>query len=170
MLSILDTFAQSVDQTENIDNFYDFVWNILTAQGYGLDVWGRIVGVERVLAIAPTKYLGFAEATTLSADPYNQSPMYTGEVLTANYALTDPAYRQLILAKAAANIWDGSILGINAILRMLFPGQIAYCTDGQDMTMTYYFAFILNPVQVAIAVASGVLPRPAGVSASYVQV
>ena len=48
-----------IDPTTNIDAFYDFVWNVDTAKGYGLDVWGRIVGVGRVLEIATVDYFGF---------------------------------------------------------------------------------------------------------------
>jgi hypothetical protein len=169
LLSLIESFADAVDPTQNLSNFYDYVWNLDTAQGYGLDLWGRIVGVNRVLQINPQKYFGFNEAGQISADPFGQSPFYSGEVLTGNYALTDDAFRQLIYAKAAANIWDGSIPGLNAILRLLFPGQVCYVTDGQNMTMTYVFDFVLTPVQLGIINNSGVLPRPAGVSAQAVQ-
>lgn len=168
LLAIISSFAAAYDQSANIDNFFDDVWNIDTAVGYGLDVWGRIVGVSRVLPIV-TKYLGWDEAGFTSADPFNVSPLYSGEPITSNYILSDSAYRQLILAKAAANIWDGSIPGLNAMLRLLFPGQSAYCTDGQDMTMQYVFGFVLNPVQASIVQSIGILPRSTGVLSSVVE-
>ena len=40
-----------LDQTENFDNFFDDIWNIDTAQGYGLDLWGRILGVTRYVTV-----------------------------------------------------------------------------------------------------------------------
>jgi len=161
-----------IDPTINLDSFYNNVWNVHTAIGYGLDVWGRIVGVNRVLNIPiGGKYLGFEEAGSVSADPFNNSPFYTGEPITGNYVLTDDGFRTLILAKAFANICDGSIPSINQILLTLFPGQgNCYCTDGQNMTMTYTFEFTLSPVDAAIVEQSGVLPRPCGVSVSVVQV
>ncbi len=168
MLAILANKSAWYDPTGQISLFYDQCWNLETAQGYGLDVWGRIVGVERVLPVS-VKYLGFEEAGQISADPFNQSPFYSGLISTSNYALSDDAFRQLIYAKAAANIWDGSIPGLNGILRTLFPGEVAYVEDGQDMTMTYYFGFALTPVQLSIVLTSGVLPHPAGVGVSYVQ-
>ena len=168
LLALIASFAANVDQTKNIDAFYDNVWNVLTAQGYGLDVWGRIVGVSRVLTLM-TKFFGFEEAGDASVDPFNTSPFYTGLAATSNFSLSDSAYLQLILAKAAANIWDGSIPQLNAILRILFPGQIAYVVDGLNMTLNYYFGFALNPVQYAIANSVGILPRPTGVSSSVVQ-
>ena len=29
-----------MDPTPNLQQFYAFVWNILTAHGFGLDIWG----------------------------------------------------------------------------------------------------------------------------------
>lgn len=58
---LIATFADALDQTENFDTFYDKVWNLNTAEGYGLDVWGRIVGANRVLQVADVQYFGFAE-------------------------------------------------------------------------------------------------------------
>ncbi len=56
---MLANIQQYLDPTGNIDDFYDDVWNIQTAQGYGLDVWGRIVGVNRILQVSNTAYFGF---------------------------------------------------------------------------------------------------------------
>jgi Protein of unknown function (DUF2612) len=168
LLAVIEAISLWIDPAELIDGFYDQLWNITTARGYGLDVWGRIVGVNRVLPVS-AKYFGFDEAGVLSADPFNQSPLYSGQALNSNYPLSDDAFRQLILAKAAANIWDGSIPGLNAILRLLFPGEQAYVTSGRDMTMQFVFHFQLSPVQQSIILTSGVLPFPAGVSVSYAQ-
>ena len=169
IVQLIDYFSQWIDANSSIDSFYDQTWNIDTAVGYGLDVWGRIVGVTRTIPGSPSKYFGFEEAGDLSADPFNQSPFYSGQALTGNFTLSDDAFRQLILAKAAANIWDGSIMGLNLILRELFPGQVCYVTDGLNLTMTYTFMFTLSAVQIAILENSGVLPRPCGVSATFVQ-
>jgi len=174
--TLIQNFSAYLDQTQNTDNFIDFMLDISSAQGYGLDVWGTIVGVTRVLFIPGTqKYFGFEEATIISADtfgPGGQSPFYSGEPTSSNYSLSDPAFRILILAKALANISDGSIKSINQILLNLFParGGNAYVTDGNNMTMTYQFGFVLTPVELAILGQSGVLPKPVGVSSSVVQV
>jgi hypothetical protein len=167
---LIEAFNQWVDPAANIDDFYNLVWNIDTAVGYGLDVWGRILGVGRVVAVASTKYWGYAEATSVSADPYGQSPFYSGQKLTDNVFLDDEGFRTLLLAKAASNICNGSIEGINAILLMLYPGRgNVYVVDGRDMTMQYKFEFQMTPLEVSIAQASGVLPKPAGVQATVVQ-
>jgi hypothetical protein len=174
LLTLIEAAGQWFDPSANLQDFHDLIWNVDTAVGYGLDVWGRIVGVGRVLQVASGTYLGFAEASDATSEtPFNVAPLYAGAPTTSNYALEDESYRLLILAKAAANISDGSAAGINAILMALFPGRgNAYVTDGQNMTMTYTFAFTppLTAVEFAIVAQSGVLPRPAGVTASVVQI
>lgn len=165
--------GQYVDQTANFDAFYDTIWNIDTAVGLGLDIWGRILGVSRVLQVSAGAYFGFGEAAAidpLTIGGFDQQPFFNGQALTSNFALTDAAYRPLLLAKALANICDGSIPAINQILLNLFPNRgNAFVTDGMDLTMTYSFAFFLTPVESAIVVSSGVLPRTSGVSISVVQ-
>lgn len=170
IVALVETWETAIDPSVKLRAFYDLIWNVDTAEQYGLDVWGRIVGIARVLKVPVGKFFGFDEATTVSADPFDQSPFYNGQTLTENFSLADNAFRLLILAKAAANISDGSIASINAILTALFPGRgNAYVTDGRDKTMTYTFAFDppLSPVEQAI-VASGVLPKTAGVTSSVV--
>lgn len=139
LLNILASFAAYMDQSENLDNFFDKMWNIETAEGYGLDVWGRIVGLNgRALTVDSGQYLGFEEAEDEDLQGFNQQPFYSGPPTTDNYLLTDDAYRQLILAKAAANICDGSIPAINALLMNLFPGRgNAYVQEGSGIDEDY---------------------------------
>lgn len=170
LLALVENFADYIDPTANFDAFFQLVFDVDTAVGYGLDVWGRIVGVSRILQLpAPGDYFGFSESS--DAHSFNEAPFYGGGSLTNNFALSDDAYRRLILAKALANICDGSIPAINQILINLFGGSYGNCyvTDGGDMTMTYTFGATLSPVDFAIVSQSGVLPRPVGVSATIVQ-
>jgi len=62
LVALIQSFAAAVDQTQNIDALYDNVLNLDTAVGYGLDRWGRIVGVNRALQVANAQFFGFAEA------------------------------------------------------------------------------------------------------------
>src|SRR5574337_660412 len=62
LTSIIGSFLDATDPTEFVDAVYDEIWNIQTAIGYGLDVWGRIVGVNRVVQVAASGFWGFTEA------------------------------------------------------------------------------------------------------------
>lgn len=166
LLAWVANFAQAIDMNNELDDFYDFLWNIQTCYGYGLDVWGRIVVVNRTLTVQ-TRFFGFEEGLP-DFDPFNSAPFYTGGPTSAPFTLSDDAYRLLIIAKAAANISYGSIPGINHILQLLFPGRgPSYIVDNQDLTMTYRFEWAPTPVELAIIQGSNVLPRIAGVKTLF---
>src|SRR4051812_37406682 len=93
-----------IDPRTNFDDFFNFVWNVDTARGFGLDIWGRIVNVSRNLLIPddPNQF-GFDEALD-SAFPFNEGSFYDGPPASQVYILADDAYRKLILVKALSNI------------------------------------------------------------------
>jgi len=163
-----------IDPSADIDAFYSNIWNIESAVGKGLDIWGKIVGLDngRILKIPSAEIdLGFNEAGTLSATPFGSGVFYSGNLLTQNYSLSDDAFRTLILVKALANITDGSIPSYNRLLQNLFAGRgRCYVNDLGNMQMRYTFEFYLQPFEMAIMTQSGALPRPTGVLASIVQV
>ncbi len=162
MLQMIAYFSEWLDLGNRFREFYSLIWNIDTAVGPGLDVWGRILGVSRVLQVPSGDYLGFeqqAEALT-----FDHGIWFRGVSLTDSTSLTDDAYRVLLMAKAALNITDSSIPAINRILLALFGD--GYVRDNLDMTMTYVFSVPLDPVQTSIVFNSGVLPRPCGVLAT----
>lgn len=168
LYQLIENINSNLDQTEAIDNFFDTVFDVETAQGFGLDILGRIVGIGRVLPVSSVNYLGFEEVGNLNAGRFGTDPFYNGQVLTSNYALSDTAFRFLILAKALANISNSSVASINKLLLLLFPNRgVCYVQDNENMTMTYKFNFSLSPVEQSIVVNSGVLPRPSGVAVNY---
>ncbi len=185
LTSIITSFAAAADQTVNFQSFYDNIWNIDTAIGYGLDLWGRIVGVNRVIQIVSTDWWGFEEALPgsltfntnvtyiggiWSETDTNQGggTFYTGSDATQNFALSDDQYRRVILAKAAFNITDCSIPAINQLLLNLFPNRgNAYVIEG-PMSLTYMFSFSLTPAEYGIVANAGILPQPTGVTISIV--
>lgn len=174
--NIIDTFNQAVEPDDFIDDFYDLIWNIETAGTYGLDVWGKIVVVSRLLTVTPGgKYFGFGEAlnpTPVIDDPqpFNQAPFYTGEMKTSTVSLTNNAYRKLIMLKAMANITNCTIPSMNAMLMYMFGDSgKAYVRNDGGMVMTYVFEFELSTVELAIVQSSGALPSPAGVTVNIEQ-
>ena len=168
LVALCTDMAQYVDPTLNLDEFYDTIWSVDTAVGYGLDVWGRIVGVGRVLALPQSgTFFGFEESASAQRVGFGQEPFYSGGGVTNNFTLADDAYRPLVLAKALANICDGSIPAVNQLLINLFPGQgNSYVADGLNMTETYTFSAPLTALQLAIVQNSGVIPRTTGVTAN----
>lgn len=167
---LIDSMNEYFDPATDFKNFYDFVWNIDTAKGFGLDIWGRIVNVGRDLTIsADPDYLGFQNAAP--AQPFGQAPMYNSEAATKTYRLSDDIYRILILTKALANISASSIPSLNRLLQSLFKGRgRAYVLELGAMKIQYTFEFLLKPYEMAILTQSGVITSPAGVSWSVLQI
>ena len=177
IMGMLESFNDAVNPTTDIANFYSNIWNVNTAVGYGLDVWGAIVNVSRYLQIPISpNYLGFKEAylsgyATTGPQPFGQAPFYNSSVSTQTYALTDDVYRKLILIKAAVNISNISVPNINKMLRTFFgtsisgnPAGVAYVIDTLNQGFTYHFNFVPNTLQLAIVQNSNVFPRPSGVN------
>ena len=175
IISLLNSYNSAIDPSGDILNFYNNIWNVATAVGNGLNIWGQIVGVSRYLNTNTSgTYFGFEEALSGStgSQPFNQAPFYVGQTSTTTYTLSDQQYRRLILVKAAANISNNTAPSINALLRTEFgtplygtndPYGQAWVIDNLNMTFTYHLDFTPNAAQIAIITNSGVFPRPAGV-------
>lgn len=137
--SLIASFDAAIDPQANIDAFLQYIWNVDTAVGNGLDIWGRIVGVSRNI----------------------HGP--SGQI-----TLLDPDFKTLILVKSAANIGNVTVPTLNSLLSTIFSGYgDVYVQDNLDMTLTYVFSFPPTSAQQAIVENSGVMPRPAGVEVTY---
>jgi hypothetical protein len=138
LFSLIASFNAAIDPTTNIKNFLQFIWNVNTAVGNGLNIWGKIVGVPRTIPSTPP------------------------------ITLEDPDYRTLILVKAAANIGNVTIPTLNRLLRQIFAGSgLVFVQDNLNMSLTYVFVFQPTATQLAIIQSSGAMPRPAGVQINF---
>ena len=171
ILQLVQNMNAYLDPRADFDAFFDYVWNVDTAQGFGLDIWGRIVNIRRELQIpnAPV-YFGFKDALPGSY-PFDEAPFYDGTPpATQTYKLADDAYRKLILTKALANIASSNAPSLNQLLQNMFADRgRCYVNDMGGMQFRYTFEFDLTPQEYAIVTQSGVLPRPAGVNAILFQ-
>jgi hypothetical protein len=166
---LIDGFNLAIDPTPLYAAFYDVMWNVDTAQGEGLDNWGRIVGVPRFLEIIEEQsFFGF----DLSPDPqdftpFNDAPFYSASNELAGYKVSDPVYRQMIKAKAYANIGQTNVWSLNRFLALMFSGRRAYVVDNADMSLTYKFEFALTSIELSIVTTTTLLPRPTGAVLYY---
>lgn len=167
---LIDSMSQYFDPSANFDDFYEFVWNVDTAKGFGLDIWGRIVNVHRDLTIPDdAKAFGFEETEDNEAFGFYTFSNSTSP--TKTYRLDDNVYRVLILTKALYNISISTPSSINQLLRNLFPRRgKCYLRDDGGMQITFVFEFLLRPYEVAILEQSGAVPRPAGVRSVILQI
>lgn len=164
---ILSNINENIDTENDLNNFYRNYFDVETAVGPGLDIWGAIVGVGRRIKLTQTDdVVGFdfpnwtPESRWL---PLSQAPAFSGSKLGI-LILDDSAYRQVILAKAASNISDGSIPSLNNFLRNYFGSRgVSYARDNYDMSVTYVCNFVVNDFDRAILMNNNISPDIAGV-------
>lgn len=163
LTSLIRGMETFIDPGAEIDDFRQHVFDPLTAEGWGLDQWGKIVDIGRTITLtgddATFGFLGSA------LQPFGQGTFYeAGLVGTNTYRLADNAYRDLILLKAAANISDCSVPSLNRLLARLYGDRgRAYVLEVGTMRIRYVFEFALRPWERALMSREDVPPKPAGV-------
>ena len=158
---MVERFNQCIDPQADVMEFYRDIWDIETAKGYGLDIWGRIVGIERYVFITShDENVGFATGFT----PFNSGTWSSGEDDGRKYRMDDETYRKIIMLKAMSNITYASAPNINRLLSVMFEKRgRAYFVKNGTMAARYVFEFFLLPTERAIIRQSDLLPRPSGV-------
>lgn len=168
IVRLVNDFAEYIDPASDLQAFFDYVWNVETAQGFGLDAWGKIVDVGRNLLIPGDEtFWGFDEGVDFF--PFDEGIFYYGTPSSQTYVLDDTVFRKLVLFKAALNISDLSIPAINQQLLRFFNDRRCYCQDLGGMEMAMVFEFELEPWELAIVRDSTAIPRPAGVKITIIQ-
>ena len=167
ILALAHGFALRLDPAPDIDLFFEKVFDIETAQGWGLDNWGRILGVPRGVQVATVDWFGYYGS---GLQPWNQAPFFNTQQATNNYPLTDEAYRKLLMYKAAANISSADAATINRLLKQIFPDTFDHIVDNGDMSIRAVFNDYLQPVEIGILNTYGALNKGAGVQWIYLSV
>jgi hypothetical protein len=138
LLALINNMNQYIDPKADFTGFYNAIWNVATANLFGLGIWGRIVGLPQTL---------IAQLGTFLDDP--------------------DTYRSLILLKALSNISISSAPAINQLLQNWIGGSQprTYVSDLGNMQIAYNFEFPLTAQQILIIQSSTIFLRPAGVGA-----
>lgn len=121
ILALAAQYWQLLDPTPSADLMISKMIDPTTAEGYGLDVWGRIVGIKRALVPVGGEYLAFAppsNVTNPDGNSWNNAPF--NPVNAAGYA-SDAIYRVYVYVKAMLNIGNGSLADLNRYFSLLFP-------------------------------------------------
>lgn len=167
MLALLVSKAALADPGKDVMVWYDKIFNPRTAEGVGLDIWGRIVGANRTLEVGETRWFGFMQGRL---QPFNQGVFWSGEQVYTTSDLSDEDFRTLIFWKAAANIASAEAPALNQLLQNLFPGEVSYIIEVGVMHIRVVSRFQLSAVQEAIFRRYGLLAKGAGVGVEWLGV
>jgi len=166
IVNLLNEMAYAIDPNSDLESFYNIAWNSATAKGFGLDIWGRIVGINRNMRFVDPKgdYFGFEESKHFK--PFNQAPFSGAGGKFSSYELPDEQFRMLIMIKAMSNIVYATAPNINKLLKFIFKERAYFLITGH-MKARYFFEFTLNAFERAVVYDLGILPRPCGVLLDY---
>jgi hypothetical protein len=164
ILALIENMNEVIDPQYFIDDFYEYVYRLSSAKGFGLDIWADKVGVSRNAPIQDPNVVTFGFDPDFQ--PFNTFPFSDGGSFSS-YRLPDDDLRRLIIIKAATNILYATALNINKFLLMAFEGRRAYYEITGHMTAKYYFDFKLSQIDQLIVYKLNMLPHPCGVGISY---
>lgn len=169
IMTLIRSFNTAIDPEAWIADFVTKVMAVETAESWGLDVWGRIVAIERTIQLQGSAWLpiGFAGQT---CGNFGNSNFFSPTASNV-YVLQDNAYRLLILMKAASNITNGSLQDINRIVSTLFAdrGAVSVVHVG-TMHLRFVVEFAMQPFEKALLLREDVPPKPAGVGFDVYQI
>lgn len=155
-----------VNQTEFWSDWCRDVFDLQTANDFGLSVWSIILNIPIIIVITPPPdgdpAWGFDD-THLNFNNGNFRSSSDG-----GYTLTTEQARTVLRMRYYQITSRGTIPDINRFMAILFKDQgSVYAIDGYDMTMTYVFTFVIPSQLTFIFDAYNILPRPAGVKVDY---
>ena len=124
MRAVIDAFWQAINPKSDIDLLYKKLVNPRTAEGVGLDIWGRIVAIGRsYLAVDDdTPYFGFDPPEGVKNERLNSfgnAPFY--KQVMGKVRLADTMFRTYVFLKALINISNASLASLNQAVKLLFP-------------------------------------------------
>ena len=163
IMGLAEKFAKEIDPNPDIEDFYKLIFDPRTARGIGLDIWGIIVGVDRLVEVSSEDFFGFYGQ---NLTPFDNSPFFY-EGATNIYKLADEAFRELIFLKAWANISDATMPNIKYVLNQLIPNG-AIAIEAEHMKLRVIFlSYEVQPYTMAIFKKYGLLNLGAGVGWEY---
>lgn len=169
--ALVDSFWEAINPEADIDKIYNKMVDPDTSEGFGLDVWGRIVAIGReyISVDEQFKYLGFkgnVGAVNSRLSSFNNAPFY--RAVSGKVRLADSAYRTYIFIKAMINLGDSTLASINRMLAYMFPDTKIFCIHVDTMTLRLV---VKGKLSAASKRALLNLPwLPAGVGLQFYQV
>lgn len=144
--------------TEYWTNWTRDVFNLRTANDFGLSVWAIILNMPLTFGVPGT---GDRAVFGFAPDSLNFGNGNFGRDSAGVASLTTEQRRLVLRLRYYQLVSDGTVPHTNAVLRDVF-GQ-GYVVDPQNMTARYIFPQELPSVMRTVIENFDLLPRPAGV-------
>jgi len=153
------------NQTNFWENWYRDVFNLQTANDFGLSIWSIILGQPIFINIPDSGQPTWGFGTP--HENFNRSNFATAG--KGSHRLSTETARILLQMRYFQLTSCGCVPDINRALKWIFGARYgkAWLNDNHDMTQFYTFTFPLPSDLIFLFDNFDVLPRPAGVGSSY---
>lgn len=164
---LVQGFWRMVDPAPDIERFYELCFDIDTAQGVALDIWGRILGMPRSMQAVTevgVPYWGYynKKAQVKEVRGFEQAPFFYG-AQERHLELSDEAYRLMLKTKAMANISTGSLADLNRMLAALLPRAEVQIFRTAPMMLKIIATGDLTDYEQSLLTRGDLPPIPTGV-------
>lgn len=144
---------------KTLNDWFNVVYNLKTASGFGLDVWGAILNQDRSIT-----YIN--EDTNLPETIYLKGAL-TADGISYTEEQIEEIYRQVLFLKAMSNITNATLKSLNDMLLYYYQNRgRAYALNYGTMEIRFVFEFFVNKLEKAIF-TSDLMPRPTGVLMNF---
>jgi Protein of unknown function (DUF2612) len=150
----------ATNQADFWSNWVTDVFDLKTANDFGLSVWALILNLP-LSVIAPGTGARVVFGFGINNSNFNNSNF--GRDGDSVISLTTEQRRLLLRLRWFQLISDGTIPHINFALRDVFGPNFGYVLDHYDMTASYVFSDALPSAVQFVLQQFDILPRPAGV-------
>jgi len=147
-------------------DWYRDVFDLRTANEFGLAIWGIILGLNLYVETPPT----IDDTLTFGFDdyfvPFDQGSF--GQDVGGTVSLSKEMQRIALRLRYYQLVSSGTVPETNRMLADVFKdlGRV-YLLDGLNMTQTYVFTFVPSADLRYLLDNFDILPRPAGVKSTY---
>lgn len=154
------------NQSDFWNNWYTDVFNLDTANDFGLSVWSRILGVPLQVRIENS---AAKDAFGFGVNHQNFNNGNFARATDGDQEITREQARLVLKLRYFQLVSRGAVSEINEWLLALFGDQgTVFVVDSLDMTFaTYFFDFTPDSQLQFILEKYDLLPRPAGVGVRY---
>lgn len=153
------------NQCDFWESWYRDVFNLETANAFGLSVWSRILGLPLEVRIEGSRS---KDAFGFGSSHQNFGNGNFARDQSGEQALSSEQSRIALKMRYFQLVSRGSVTEINEFLHALFGSEgSVFVLDSGDMSATYFFSFTPSSQLRFIFEKYDLLPRPAGVGVRY---
>ena len=155
-VKLVEGLKAQINNANTIEEWIRVVYDLKTASGYGLDVWGVILNQGRLLyytenGVEKSVYLKGAQ--TVGGESYTDEQM-------------EGYYRMLLFFKAFSYVTNSTLKSFNDLLRFYFEDRRVYVQEIGTMAIELVFEFFPTTLE-QIIFASELFPKPTGVGLNF---